>query len=101
MSCLILAIKKTLRWRETYKILSLEELEMWSRLVYWHGYDMKLRPCLIVRLGLACSSLASSDRPRFAQAIGMHSADFLFLQKFAFSQSRATYFPKMVDNKIW
>ncbi|XP_026415497.1 uncharacterized protein LOC113310894 [Papaver somniferum] len=69
MSCLILAIKKTLRWRETYKILSLEELEMWSRLVYWHGYDMKLRPCLIVRLGLACSSLASSDRPRFAQAI--------------------------------
>ncbi|MCL7039389.1 hypothetical protein MKW94_006739 [Papaver nudicaule] len=69
LSCLILSIKKTIRWRETYKILSLEELEMWSRLVYWHGYDMKLRPCLIVRLGLACSSLASSDRPRFAQAI--------------------------------
>ncbi|KAI3937913.1 hypothetical protein MKX01_027840 [Papaver californicum] len=69
ISSLILSIKKTLRWRETYKILSLKELEMWSRLVYWHGYDMKLRPCLIVRLRLACSSLASSDRPRFAQAI--------------------------------
>ncbi|OVA18325.1 CRAL-TRIO domain [Macleaya cordata] len=68
-SCLIPSIKKTIRWRESYKILSAEELEMWSNLVFWHGYDVKLRPCLIVRLGLACSSLASPDRPRFAQAI--------------------------------
>lgn len=40
-------------------------------MVFWHGCDIKLRPCLIVRLGLACSTLAYHDRPRFAQAVGM------------------------------
>ena len=44
---------------------------MWSKIVFWHGYDVMHRPCLIVRLGLACSTLASKDRPRFAQAVGM------------------------------
>lgn len=42
---------------------------MWSNMVFWHGFDVKHRPCLIVRLGLACTSLLSHDRPRFAQAI--------------------------------
>nr|DAD25875.1 TPA_asm: hypothetical protein HUJ06_027343 [Nelumbo nucifera] len=68
-SCLLSSIKKTIRWRETYRILSAQELEVWSHLVFWHGCDAKLRPCLIIRLGLACSSLASHDRPRFAQAV--------------------------------
>ncbi|XP_058099143.1 uncharacterized protein LOC131243661 isoform X2 [Magnolia sinica] len=68
-SCLLSSIKKTIRWRETYTILSAQELEMWSHLVFWHGHDVKLRPCLIIRLGLACSRLASDDRPRFAQAV--------------------------------
>ncbi|KAJ4970527.1 hypothetical protein NE237_003626 [Protea cynaroides] len=67
--CLLSSIKKTIRWRETYNILSEQKLEMWSHLVFWHGYDVKLRPCLIIRLGLACSTLASHDRPRFAQAV--------------------------------
>ncbi|XP_007016474.2 PREDICTED: uncharacterized protein LOC18590725 isoform X2 [Theobroma cacao] len=66
---LLSSIKKTIRWRETYRILSQEELETWANMVFWHGYDVMHRPCLIVRLGLACSSLPSHDRPRFAQAV--------------------------------
>ena len=44
---------------------------MWSNLVFWHGFDVKQQPCLVVRLGLASISLPPSDRPRFAQAISM------------------------------
>ncbi|KAG4945271.1 Sec14 cytosolic factor [Glycine soja] len=68
-SCFLTSIKKTIRWRETYRILSEEELKMWSKMVFWHGSDVGHRPCLIVRLGLACSTLTSEDRPRFAQAV--------------------------------
>ncbi|KAA8549245.1 hypothetical protein F0562_000929 [Nyssa sinensis] len=46
-----------------------QELERWSNMVFWHGFDVKHRPCLIVRLGLACITLPSHDRPRFAQAV--------------------------------
>ncbi|KAL0304909.1 UNVERIFIED_CONTAM: hypothetical protein Sangu_3062200 [Sesamum angustifolium] len=66
---LLSSVKKTIRWRETYRILSEEELERWSNMIFWHGLDVKNRPCLIVRLGLACISLPSHDRPRFAQAV--------------------------------
>eukprot|EP00262_Sarcandra_glabra_P017110 TRINITY_DN5761_c0_g1_i1.p1 TRINITY_DN5761_c0_g1~~TRINITY_DN5761_c0_g1_i1.p1 ORF type:complete len:477 (-),score=53.72 TRINITY_DN5761_c0_g1_i1:77-1507(-) len=66
---LLSSIKRTIHWRETYSFLSMQELEMWSHLVFWHGYDVKLRPCLVMRLGLACSSLASQDRTRFVQAL--------------------------------
>ncbi|KAJ0241661.1 SEC14 cytosolic factor family protein / phosphoglyceride transfer family protein [Hirschfeldia incana] len=66
---LLSSIKKTIRWRETYTILSEEELETWSSLVFWHGYDRNQRPCLVVRLGLAFLKLPSHERPRFAQAI--------------------------------
>ncbi|KAL5816876.1 hypothetical protein ACOSQ3_025254 [Xanthoceras sorbifolium] len=69
LSCLLASIKKTIRWRETYRILSEEELEMWSNMVFWHGFDMQHRPCLIIRLGQACLNLPSHDRPRFAQAV--------------------------------
>ncbi|KAF7823592.1 sec14 cytosolic factor [Senna tora] len=68
-SSFLASIKKTIRWRETYRILSAEELEIWSNLVFWHGSDVMHRPCLIVRLGVACSTLLSQDRPRFAQAV--------------------------------
>ncbi|XVF05534.1 hypothetical protein REPUB_Repub05bG0180400 [Reevesia pubescens] len=68
-SVFLSSIKKTIRWRETYRILSQEELETWANMVFWHKYDVMHRPCLIVRLGLACSSLPSHDRPRFAQAV--------------------------------
>ncbi|KAM7279807.1 hypothetical protein ACFE04_006941 [Oxalis oulophora] len=67
--CLVSSIKKTIRWRETYGILTVPELEMWSDVVFWHGFDVKHRPSLIVRLGVACSNLPNQDRPRFAQAI--------------------------------
>lgn len=68
---LLSSVKKTIRWRETYRILSSQELEVWSNMVFWHGFDVQNRPCLIVRLGLACISLPSRDRPCFAQAVGM------------------------------
>ncbi|KAL3619157.1 hypothetical protein CASFOL_036727 [Castilleja foliolosa] len=68
-SNLLSSVKKTIRWRETYRILSADELEMWSDMIFWHGLDVKRRPCLIIRLGLACISLPSHDRPRFAQAV--------------------------------
>ncbi|KAL2332119.1 hypothetical protein Fmac_019700 [Flemingia macrophylla] len=68
-SCFLTSIKKTIRWRETYRILSEEELKMWSKMVFWHGSDVSHRPCLIVRLGLACNTLTSEDRPRLAQAV--------------------------------
>ncbi|KAJ6964243.1 hypothetical protein NC652_002505 [Populus alba x Populus x berolinensis] len=68
-SCFLLSIKKTVRWRETYRILSQQELENWSNMVFWHGLDVLNRPCLIVRLGLACANFPSHERARFAQAI--------------------------------
>ncbi|CAH9108821.1 unnamed protein product [Cuscuta epithymum] len=68
-SRLLSSIKKTIQWRETYIILSWQELEMWSSLVFWHGFDVKQKPLLIVRLGLACGSLPFRDRQRFGQAI--------------------------------
>ncbi|XP_074289937.1 uncharacterized protein LOC141616023 [Silene latifolia] len=68
-SSLLSSVKKTIRWRETFNILSQEELKMWSSVVFWHGHDVRQRPCLIVRLGVACTSLQNHDRPRFAQAI--------------------------------
>lgn len=66
---LLSSVKKTIRWRETYRILSGQELELWSNMVFWHGCDVQNRPCLIVRLGLACISLPSRERPCFAQAV--------------------------------
>uniref|UniRef100_A0A7N0TMH4 CRAL-TRIO domain-containing protein n=1 Tax=Kalanchoe fedtschenkoi TaxID=63787 RepID=A0A7N0TMH4_KALFE len=68
-STLLSSVKKTVRWRQTYGILSQEELEVWSNLVFWHGHDVNLRPCLIIRLGLACANLRPDDKPRFAQAV--------------------------------
>ncbi|GAB2274336.1 hypothetical protein Dimus_009101 [Dionaea muscipula] len=67
-SSTLAAVKKTICWRETYCILSERELELWSHMIFWHGYDVKHRPCLVVRLGLAIS-LPARERPQFAQAI--------------------------------
>lgn len=69
----VASVKKTLRWRQTYTMLSPHELEDWSCFVFWHGYDVKRRPCLIIRLGLACSNLSSSNKPFFAKAVGEYS----------------------------
>lgn len=68
-SHLLSLVKKTIRWRETYYFLSPQELDSWSHLVFWHGCDTQLRPCLVIRLGLACSCLQPDERPRFAQAV--------------------------------
>ncbi|XAR66302.1 hypothetical protein NMG60_11012482 [Bertholletia excelsa] len=65
----ISSIKKTIHWRQAYTFMSPEELEVWSELVFWHGFDLQLRPCLIIRLGLACANLGSSNRAVFAKAV--------------------------------
>ncbi|KAL3518214.1 hypothetical protein ACH5RR_020803 [Cinchona calisaya] len=67
--CFLSLVKKTISWRENYRILSAQELEVWSNMVFWHGVDKNGRLCLIVRLGLACMNVPLCDRPRFAQAI--------------------------------
>ncbi|XP_073114658.1 uncharacterized protein [Elaeis guineensis] len=43
ISCLLSSLKRTICWRETYHILSSQELEMWSQLVFWHGFDVFLK----------------------------------------------------------
>ncbi|XP_057873481.1 uncharacterized protein LOC131079523 isoform X2 [Cryptomeria japonica] len=68
-SMLLSSVKKTIRWRETYYILTPQELDGWSDLVFWHGYDIQFRPCLLIRLGLACSCLQPDARARFSQAV--------------------------------
>ncbi|XP_030471916.1 uncharacterized protein LOC115689873 [Syzygium oleosum] len=68
-SSFVFSVKRTIRWRETYRLLTEEELQVWSNLLFWHGFDLRHRPCLIVRLGFAFISLPSHERPRFSQAI--------------------------------
>lgn len=68
-STFVSSVKKTIRWRQSYRLLSPQELEVWSHLVFWHGHDVRLRPCLIIRLGLACSNLTSNNKTGFAQAV--------------------------------
>ena len=70
-SKLVSSVKKTIDWRQSYKLFPPHELEAYSHLVFWHGHDSERRPCLIIRLGLACSNLQSDDRPLFIKAVGM------------------------------
>lgn len=69
LTSLLTSVKKTICWRANYRILSAQELETWSDMVFWHGFDVQNRPCLIIRLGFACTTLPSRDKPRFAQAV--------------------------------
>ncbi|CAI9092441.1 OLC1v1027670C1 [Oldenlandia corymbosa var. corymbosa] len=66
---LIAAVKKTINWRQSYELLRPQELRAWSHLIFWHGHDTRQRPCLILRLGLACSTLQSSDMPLLVKAV--------------------------------
>jgi hypothetical protein len=86
LSSLLSSVKKTIRWRETFHILTLQELEKWSHLVFWHGFDTTLRPCLVIRLGLACSSVAPRDRPRFGQAVGNFLTCFMYLSIYSIDE---------------
>lgn len=62
-------IRRSIQWRDTFHFLSPYELESWSILVFWHGYDIRKRPSLVVRIGWAYSILKAHERPRFAQAV--------------------------------
>eukprot|EP00250_Pteridium_aquilinum_P013729 c21536_g1_i1 orf=76-1539(-) len=66
--CAVL-VKRNVRWRETFYFFPQYELEKWSSLVFWHGYDVQMRPSLVVRIGWAYSILKADERPRFAQAV--------------------------------
>ncbi|XP_016502480.1 uncharacterized protein LOC107820671 isoform X1 [Nicotiana tabacum] len=68
-SKLLSSVKKTIKWRQSYTILSPEELEACSQFIFWHGHDANQRPCLIIRLGLACSNLKSRDRLLVVKAV--------------------------------
>ncbi|KAI4385541.1 hypothetical protein MLD38_003555 [Melastoma candidum] len=67
--CFLSSVKKTILWRERYCLFTSEELQAWSNLLFWHGHDLRFRPCLIVRLGLAFVTLPPHERPHFSQAI--------------------------------
>jgi hypothetical protein len=74
-------VKRNVKWRETFYFLSPFELENFSSLLFWHGYDSAMRPSLVVRIGLAYSHLSAKERPRFIQAIckclGFHLQSYL------------------------
>ncbi|XP_076903602.1 uncharacterized protein LOC143558707 [Bidens hawaiensis] len=64
----ISSVKKTIRWRQTYRLFLPQEFEAWANLVFWHGSDTMQRPCLIMRIGLA-ADLASSGQEQFVRAV--------------------------------
>ncbi|MCO5598281.1 hypothetical protein L7F22_052373 [Adiantum nelumboides] len=62
-------IKRNVQWRETFYFFPQYEMDKWSSLVFWHGYDVQMRPSLVVRIGWAYSILRAHERPCFAQAV--------------------------------
>lgn len=66
---LLSSVEKTIKWRQSYTFFSPEELETWSPFIFWHGHDANQRPCLIIRVGLACSSLRSNGRSLLIKAV--------------------------------
>lgn len=65
------SVRNTIGWRQRYQFLSEADLKVWKHLVFWHKSDAHGRPTLIIRLGLAYTALTPSERPLFAQAIGV------------------------------
>ncbi|KAL9227088.1 hypothetical protein vseg_002824 [Gypsophila vaccaria] len=63
------SVKKTIKWRQTFKFLSPEELEDWSEIVFWHGGDIKGHPCLIIRVAPACSNIVSDQKSRLPEVV--------------------------------
>lgn len=86
--CFLSSVKKTILWRESYGLFTSEELQTWSNLLFWHGYDLRFRPCLIVRLGLAFATLPPHERPRFSQAVSMFLLPWQLTEPFMLSFHR-------------
>ncbi|XP_023763703.1 uncharacterized protein LOC111912212 [Lactuca sativa] len=63
------SVEKTIQWRRKYTMLSQQELDDWGNLVFWHGSDVMQRPTLVIRIGLAGSTLDSDDQAKFARAV--------------------------------
>lgn len=63
------SVKKTIRWRQNFRFLSVQELEGWSEIVFWHGRDVEGHPCLIVRLAPACSNIMPEESSRLPEVV--------------------------------
>lgn len=49
--------------------MSIQELQGWSEIVYWHGSDVKGHPCLIVRVAPALSQVISEERSHLPEVV--------------------------------
>ena len=67
-----MSVKKAIRWRQSFRFLSIQELDRWSDVVFWHGDDVKGHPCLIVRVAPACSHVITEEGSRLPEVVGMH-----------------------------
>ena len=39
-------------------------------MVFWHGFDAKRRPCLIIRVQSACFNTVSEEKSRLPEVVG-------------------------------
>lgn len=72
-SSFLSSVKRTINWRQNFRFMSIQELEDWSEMVFWHGIDAKQHPCLIIRVQSACSNIMSTERSRLPEVVGMCS----------------------------
>ncbi|XP_021866297.1 sec14 cytosolic factor isoform X2 [Spinacia oleracea] len=63
------SVKRTINWRRNFRFMSVQELEEWSEMVFWHGCDVKRHPCLIIRVQSACSYIMSGERYRLPEVV--------------------------------
>lgn len=61
-SSFLSSVRRTIDWRRNFQFMSEQELEDWSEMVFWHGFDVKRHPCLFIRVQSACSNVKSGDR---------------------------------------
>ncbi|XP_048494881.1 uncharacterized protein LOC104887023 isoform X1 [Beta vulgaris subsp. vulgaris] len=68
-SSFLSSVKRTINWRQNFRFMSIQELEDWSEMVFWHGIDAKQHPCLIIRVQSACSNIMSTERSRLPEVV--------------------------------
>lgn len=68
-SCFLASVRKAIHWRKSFRFLSIQALEEWSDVVFWHGSDVKGHPCLIVRVAPACSHIISEEGSRLPEVV--------------------------------
>ncbi|CAO2826123.1 unnamed protein product [Amaranthus hypochondriacus] len=68
-SSFLSSVKRTINWRKSFRFMSVQELEDWSEMVFWHGFDAKRRPCLIIRVQSACFNTVSEEKSRLPEIV--------------------------------